>query len=229
MNIIYCHDNNLNHLLERSKASFLKYNKDITFHEITEDKDNILKEFTDKLCGFSHVSKACFLRLLIPKLFPDLDRALYIDCDTLCLGDISDLYNADFEDNYLMACRGFNYSDVQAEQLGLPYYVISGMMMFNIPLMNKEDYFQQILDNWRGAIGKQKPFSADETVINWVFHNKIKLVNEKWNYCYNRPYGKRVVFRPKILHFCGCNKSAMLKYNYEQNCNNKPNRISCIR
>lgn len=217
INIIYCHDNRLNHLLERSKASFLKHNKDITFYEITEDKDGLLKDFTKELCGFTHVSKACFLRLLIPILYPQLDRALYVDCDTLCLGNINELYNADFEDNYLMACRGMEYSDKQAEQLGFPYYVISGMMMFNIPLMNKDDYFQQILDNWRGAIGKQEPFSADETVINWCFHNRIKVVNEKWNYCYNRPYGNRAVSEHdvKIMHFCGYDKSAMLHYSYD--------------
>lgn len=214
MNIIYCHDNKLNNLLKRSKESFLYYNPDVKFYEITEDKEGLLNEFTNELCGFTHVTKACFLRLLIPKIFPELDRALYIDCDTLCLSDITDLYNTDFENNYLIACRGHKYSNVQARQLGLPYYVISGMMMFNIPLMNKEDYFQQILDNWRGAIGKQEPFSADETVINWCFHNKIKVVNEKWNYCFNRNYGSRSVLNPKILHFCGENKRGMFTYKY---------------
>lgn len=214
MNIVYAHDNNLNHLLQRSKDSFLKHNFDVVFYEITEDKENLLKDFTKELCGFQHVSTACFFRLLIPLLFPNLDRALYVDCDTLCLGDISELYNADFDDNYLMACRGIPYSDIQASMLDLPYYVNSGVLMFNIPLMNKENYFEQILDNWKGSLGKQKPFSADETIINWCFHDKIKLVNEKWNYCYNRQYGNRAVSKPRILHFVGYDKSSMLKYMY---------------
>jgi len=79
MNIIYCHDGKLNNLLERSKESFLFHNPDVKFFEITEDKENLLKDFTQELCGFGHVSKACFLRLLIPKVFPELDRALYVD------------------------------------------------------------------------------------------------------------------------------------------------------
>lgn len=214
MNIVYAHDNKLNHLLQRSKDSFLKHNKDVCFYEISEDKDNLLKDFTDRLCGFQHVSKACFLRLLIPKLFPNLERVLYVDVDTLCLGDISDFYNVDFENNYLMAVRGILYSDDQANQLGIPYYVNSGVLMFNIPLMNKENYFQQILDNWRGSLGKQEPYSADETIINWCFHNRIKLMSEKYNYCYNRDYGNRTIKNPKILHFVGYDKSAMLTYKY---------------
>ena len=215
MNIVYAHDNNLNHLLQRSKDSFLKYNDNVVFYEITEDKDNLLKDFTKELCGFQHVSTACFFRLLIPLLFPNLDRALYVDCDTLCLGDISELYNADFENNYIMASRGHFYSDYQARELGIPYYINSGMLMFNIPLMNKENYFEQILNNWKGSLGKQNPFSADETIINWCFHNKIKLVNERWNYCYDRPYGNRAVSSPRILHFIGVDKSAMLRYKYD--------------
>lgn len=215
MNIVYAHDNNLNHLLQRSKDSFFKHNKNVQFFEITEDKGNLLKDFTKELCGFQHVSTACFFRLLIPLLFPNLDRALYVDCDTLCLDDISKLYNSDFENNYIIACRGHKYSDTQAKQLELPYYVNSGVLMFNMPLMNKENYFEQILDNWKGSLGKQKPFSADETIINWCFHDKIKLVNEKWNYCYNRKYGERTVKEPKILHFVGYDKSAMLRYKYE--------------
>lgn len=215
MDIVYAHDHKLNSLLQRSKDSFLKHNPSARFYEITEDKDNLLKDFTKELCGFPHVSKACFLRLLIPKLFPHLERALYVDCDTLCLGDISDFYNTDFENNYLMGCRGMAYSDIQAKQLDIPHYINSGVLMFNIPLMNKENYFQQIKDKWRGAIGKQEPFSADETIINWCFHNKIKLVNEKWNYCYKRQYGNRTVTKPIILHFTGQDKSAMLSYKYD--------------
>lgn len=214
MNIIYCHDGKLDDLLKRSKESFLFHNPDASFFEITEDRENLLKDFTEELCGFGHVSKACFLRFLIPKVFPELDRALYIDFDTLCLGDISELYNTDFENNYLIACRGHKHSDIQAKQLGLPYYINSGVLLYNIPLMNKENYFQQILNKWRGSLGKQEPFSADETIINFVFHEKIKLVSEKWNYIYNRTYAERTVTGPKIMHFCGKNKTKMFNYTY---------------
>lgn len=217
MNIIYCYDNKIKYLLDRSKESFLRHNSNINFYEITEDKDNLLNEFTSELCGFTHVSKACFLRLLIPHLFSQLERALYVDVDTLCLGDISEFYNADFEDNYIMACRGIKFSDVQANQLGIPYYVNSGVLLFNIPLMNKEDYFKQIKDKWRGSLGKQVPYSADETIINWCFHDKIKLINEKYNYCYQRDYGNRAIKEQdvKIMHFTGRDKERMIKYKYD--------------
>ena len=49
INIVYAHDGKLNDLLQRSKDSFLKHNKNVQFFEITEDKDNLLKDFTKEL------------------------------------------------------------------------------------------------------------------------------------------------------------------------------------
>lgn len=197
----------------KSAESVLKYNPEANIHYFCPYDINLpeLEEFTEDLCGFKHVSRACFLRLLIPKYYCDLDKALYLDCDTLCQGSLKPLFDIDFDNNYLLATRGYKYSDFQAQQLGLPWYIISGMLMFNIPLMNEENYFQQIKNNWRGALGKQEPFSADETIINWCFHNKIKLVDEKWNYCLNRDYGDRKCDNPQILHVIGTDKSRMFE------------------
>ena len=81
-------------------------------------------------------------------------------------------------------------------------------MLFNIPKMNNEDYLDQIKKNWRGCLGLPCVFSADETIINYVFHKKIKLISEKYNYCYNRPYTGREVAKEdvKIWHVTGADK-----------------------
>ena len=173
MNIVYCFDNNKYREMARASAqSVLKHNPNAEFYFIEKDKNNELAEFTEDLCGYTHVSKACFLRLLIPKYFSQFERCLYLDCDTLCAGDISELYNADFGNNYIVGCEGIDYSKKQARELGINFYINSGVLLFNNSLMNKENYFQQIKDNWRGSLGKPKVFSADETVINYVFHKK---------------------------------------------------------
>lgn len=210
MNIVYCFDNEkYKNMAERSAESVLKYNTKAQIFYLTHDKENELAEFTEKLCGYKHVSKACFLRLLIPKYFKQFDRCLYLDCDTVCQGDLSELYNADFDGNYIIGCEGIDYSKKQAKELGLKYYINSGVLLFNNDLMNKENYFEQIKNTWRGALGKPKVFSADETIINYVFHKKIKLISEKFNYCYDRAYTGREI-KPedvKIWHITGKNKA----------------------
>ena len=203
--------NEYNLLAEKSAESVLKYNSSAKIYFLTEDKNNDLEEFTTDLCGYSHVSKACFLRLLIPKYFEQFERCLYLDCDTICKGDISEFYNADFENNYIIGCQGIDYSKKQAQELGIDFYINSGVLLFNNTLMNKDNYFEQIKSNWRGALGKPKVFSADETIINYVFHKKIKLISEKYNYCYCRSYLGREV-KPeevKIWHVTGANKQCL--------------------
>lgn len=210
MNIVYCFDENHKKMMWKSSESVIRHNPDAKIYFITEDKENDLKEFTDDLIGYKHITKACFYRFLIPKLFPNLERALYLDCDTICKGSLDELYNGDFENNYLIATRGHSYSDIQAKELSIPFYINSGVMLMNIPLMNKENYFEQIKDHWRECLGKPRVFSADETIINYVFQGKIKKVSEKFNYCYNRNYGNRQI-KPqdvKIWHFTGANKGA---------------------
>ena len=57
MNIIYCHDGKLNNLLERSKESFLFHNPGAKFYEITEDKGNMLKDFSENKFIFDKIKK----------------------------------------------------------------------------------------------------------------------------------------------------------------------------
>ena len=131
-----------------------------------------------------------------------------MDGDTVCKGSLKELYNTDFENNYIIGVQGMDYAKVQARELGIDYYINSGVLLFNIPKMNKERYLNQIKRSWRYSIGLPRIYSADETIINFVFHNKIKLVSEKYNYCYNRHYRGREI-APKdviIWHVTGKNK-----------------------
>lgn len=212
MNIVYCYDNEkYKRMAEESAQSVLKHNPYAYFYFITKDEKNELEEFTADLCGYEHVSRGCFLRLLIPKKFKQLSRCLYLDCDTICTGNLSELYYSDFENNYIIGCQGIDYSKKQAKELGISYYINSGVLLFNNDLMNQENYFKQIKQNWRGAIGKPKVFSADETIINYVFHKRIKLISEKYNYCYNRSYvGREIAPKDvKIWHVTGKNKQCL--------------------
>lgn len=52
--------------------------------------------------------EAAAYRLLVADLFGGkVDRILHLDVDILITGDISELYNAPFEDNYMVGCEDF--------------------------------------------------------------------------------------------------------------------------
>lgn len=187
-------------------------NKDVshdfrTKHNCIEYNADLLDEFKTDL-GYKHISIDAYAKLLIPKYLNE--KVLYLDGDIICRGSLSELWNEDFEENYIVGCEGIDYSRVQANELDIPFYINSGVMLMNCELMNKDSYFEKIKKEWKLLKQKPKTWSHDETIINGIFNHKIKLVNEKFNYCHNRPYVGREVNDPVILHFAGGNKKALL-------------------
>lgn len=69
------------------------------------------------------VSAATYLRYLVPDLLHDVDRVLWIDCDTVALRDIGALYNAD-----LGGCA----------VAAVPNYSVAGAMLANGWLVGEE-------------------------------------------------------------------------------------------
>lgn len=226
MNICYCFDRNYYQLVLKSAESVKRYNENAKFYffsndmlgwqylhlsnfgKVIEYDENDLSEFGHELLGYTHISKACFVRFLIPKYLSDEQRALYLDCDTVCQGALDEYYNTDFENNYIVGCEGIDVSKRQAKELNIDFYINSGVLLFNIQKMNNENYLEQIKTKWRGCLGLPKVFSADETIINYVFHEKIKLISEKYNYCYNRSYKGREINPQDVViwHVTGADK-----------------------
>ncbi len=223
MRIVFILNNNYERITDNAIQSVLKYNKaDISClinknvsqefrnkYDCTVYDEEILQEFnTNK--GYKHISLDAYAKLLIPKYFKE--KVLYIDGDVICLGSLEELWNTDFDNNYIVGCKGMDYSNVQAKELGTPFYINSGVMLMNCELMAKENYYYKIVKEWQVLIPKPSTWSHDETIINGLFNDRIKLVNEKFNYCYQRDYKGREVQNPVIVHFTGSDKERIFKY-----------------
>src|SRR5574344_717125 len=55
------------------------------------------KDFAGYKCTIGNITEAAAYRLIMPHLIKDIDRLLYIDCDTLILDDLEDLFNYDLQ------------------------------------------------------------------------------------------------------------------------------------
>ena len=74
-------------------------NISIEFVNVSEQ----LKEINSKLYTRNYFSKTTYFRLYIPELYPQYEKAVYIDSDTIILTDIANLYNEEIGDNLLGA------------------------------------------------------------------------------------------------------------------------------
>ncbi len=67
------------------------------------DKELIKRFPLPKGEGLSHISVATYFRLFSTELLPELDKAIYLDCDILVRGSLKELWNMDMGGNYLAA------------------------------------------------------------------------------------------------------------------------------
>lgn len=87
---------------EENKARIKKYERENISIEFI-DLNKQLEEIKGKLYTRNYFSNTTYYRLFIPELYPEYDKAVYIDSDTVCLSDIAELYNTDMGDNLIAA------------------------------------------------------------------------------------------------------------------------------
>ena len=76
---------------------------DDVFHIYFNDVTEYLKELEKRLPLRDYYSYTTYYRLFLAEMFPEYEKALYIDSDTVVLGDISELFDYDIGDNYVGA------------------------------------------------------------------------------------------------------------------------------
>ena len=97
----------------------------------------------DDAPSIKYISNDMYSRLLIPKLFPDLDKILYLDCDIIVKKDLKSLYEINLDDYYLGAsCETnlyYNYciNDLKIESKD---FFNSGVLLFNLEQIRRGQY-----------------------------------------------------------------------------------------
>ena len=62
-----------------------------------------IESIKSKVALRDYYSVSIYFRLFIPTLFPELDKAIYLDSDIVLNRDIADMFNEDIGNNYLGA------------------------------------------------------------------------------------------------------------------------------
>lgn len=127
-----------------------------------------------------------FYRVYIPRLFPQYDKAIYIDCDLVLNGDIAELYNVDLGDNYVAAAverimaqvpeltaYANNYVGV-----GVHKYFNAGVLLMNSKLFRHirlEDRFFEIYNTMKMDV------APDQDCLNVICAGRVKWLTNIWN------------------------------------------------
>ena len=170
--------------------------------------ENPFKDF-----AFLRWSPVIFYRLFACDIFPDVEKMLYMDSDTLVMADLCELYNTDVSNYALGAVRdiaptndilnpsGSYVAWFMKEFLKHNLYINSGVLLLNLPKMH--EYMDKML-------GVSVPLRyPDQEVINVALDGKIKSLPLKYNFVPNtqisRNFSKEeymdAQLKPVILHY----------------------------
>lgn len=135
---------------------------------------------------YSRWSPVIFYRLFAHRAFPNLDKILYIDSDTLVRDDLSTLYNTNISKYAMGAVRdmapveipndpnGIYVREFQEKYLKNKLYVNSGVLLLNLPKMH---------ENETNLLKVKIPLTyPDQDILNVGLDGKILELPLKYNF-----------------------------------------------
>lgn len=130
------------------------------------------------------ISKATYLRILIPKLLPeDVKAAIYLDSDLIVEKDLRVLWDTSFDENLAIGVQDYCFPTL-ANLTSLltvnstrqnAVYCNAGVIVLNIEAWRKQNISEKILSFI------QRNSRHDQDGINVVINGSWKVVHPKWN------------------------------------------------
>ena len=165
-------------------AEFEKDVFDIDFVDVTP----YLEKFVSKLFTRDYYSKTTYYRLLIPNMYPQYEKALYLDCDIVINQSISELYNIDIKDNYVGAIPDMSvlymsdeFKDYVENRVGVDsfkHYFNAGILSMNLKKLREigfEDIFLKLISSVKFDVAQ------DQDYLNVICKGHVHFIDETWD------------------------------------------------
>jgi lipopolysaccharide biosynthesis glycosyltransferase len=170
----------------------------------TVNVTNKLDSLGDMLHLRDYYTKTTYYRFFIPALFPQYERGLYLDCDIVVKGDISQLYNVALGDNILAAAPEevmlmvdvFGTYVEAVLEVPRNEYFSAGILVMNLEKMRHVALEEQFVD----ILGRRTfRVTQDQDYLNVLCRGDFLMLDSGWNKtaCYNAPVDTPV----NIIHY----------------------------
>ena len=171
---------------EENKKKIMKYEKENVKIEFV-DLNYYIEQVKDKLYTRDYYSKTTYFRLFIPNLYPQYNKALYLDCDIVVLGDIAELYNQEIGDNLVAAApddviqttKVFQeYAEKVVGVADYRNYFNAGILVMNLDEFRKfnfQDKFLYLLETIKFTVAQ------DQDYLNRLCKGRVKIISKGWD------------------------------------------------
>ena len=189
---VYCLEKGLSEKAkEEITAVVSKYNREIVYIPI--------QETCDSLRFWSSGRDTMFARLLIPNLL-ECDKILYIDCDTIVISSLEELWNESVEGYASLVVQDTARLDAK-EEAGLKQddrYFNSGVMVLNCWYWRENNLIQCIKD-YESDFDEEGIF-PDQRALNGATLKCSKFISPKYNWSSEMERSSR----KQIVEITGC-------------------------
>lgn len=157
----------------------------------------------------NHVSRADLFKFFMPDIFPKYDKILYIDSDTLILGDLLPLFNTEISGKYLGAVLKYDpvvktkyyvFTEIKTKS----YTYNCGVLLYNLEKFRKENITRKLIE---AKNSDKKRILMTQDAFNTVIPPKnIKKLSpvynaySRWRTYYFKKYNFRRVYFPYCIN-----------------------------
>lgn len=200
--VVYAGTRNLYEAMRVSVTSLLKNNDVDSVFLLIED-DEFPYSMPEEVCAVN-VSKQQFfptdganakcrwtymsmMRIACSKMFPKVDKMLWLDCDTIIDADISDLFNVNIEGYYFAGVK-----EVSKCKDGFSY-INTGVLLMNLDKIRRDGIDDKLI--W--LLNSERMDLPDQDAINLIAQGRILFLPSEYNVCSFTEPPERI----KIYHF----------------------------
>lgn len=167
-----------------------------------------LEAITDRMSNYlrcDYFTLTIYFRLFIPTMFPQYDKAIYIDSDVVVTGDLAELYDIPLEDNFIGACPDHSVVDIpelarymeNAVGVDRYHYINSGVLLMNLKKLREAEFdrhFLNLLTTYHFDC-----IAPDQDYLNAICAGKIHYLPPCWDAMPTE--GKPPMADARLIHY----------------------------
>ncbi len=172
-------------LSEEMRSKLLAMENDAFSMELN-DVTEFLSSVRGKLPIRDYFTSSTYFRMFIADMFPQYDKAVYLDSDTVVLGDISRMYDHDLKDWYVGAVNDQVimqlpvFGEYAEKVLGIDRhaYFTAGILLLNCKQFREKklfDRFVTLLGTYNFVVAQ------DQDYLNVLCKDRVLWLNRGWN------------------------------------------------
>ncbi len=123
--------------------------------------------------------KSDLFKFQIADIFPNIDKMLYMDGDTIVQKDLTELFNTDISGVYAGVVKEISADDRLAKSLNIPFYFNVGVMLLNLEKMREDNVAEKLCEYKFGKKPSTRFMTQD--AINKIFFGNYTILPAKNN------------------------------------------------